>query len=38
MGTVGQQPTREDALEAVRTLIAYTGEDITREGLLSTPD
>jgi GTP cyclohydrolase I len=38
IGTVGQQPTREDALEAVRTLIAYAGEDTTREGLLSTPD
>jgi GTP cyclohydrolase I len=38
IGTVGQQPTREEALGAVRTLIAYAGEDIMREGLLSTPD
>jgi GTP cyclohydrolase I len=38
IGRVGQQPTREDALKAVRTLIAYAGEDISREGLLSTPD
>jgi GTP cyclohydrolase I len=38
IGTIGKQPTREDAVEAVRTLLAYAGEDIAREGLLNTPD
>ena len=31
-------PTRDDALAAVRTLLAYAGDDPTREGLLDTPD
>lgn len=31
------RPTREAAEEAVRTLIAWAGDDPTREGLLDTP-
>ncbi|WP_321502787.1 GTP cyclohydrolase I FolE [Breoghania sp.] len=31
------RPTREQAEAAVRTLLAYVGEDVTREGLLETP-
>lgn len=31
------KPTREQAEAAVRTLLAYSGEDISREGLLETP-
>jgi GTP cyclohydrolase I len=33
----GEKPTREEALAAVRTLIAYTGDDPDREGLRDTP-
>ena len=32
-----KRPTREEAEEAVRTLLAWTGDDIDREGLLDTP-
>jgi GTP cyclohydrolase IA len=32
-----QRPSREEAEEAVRTLIAWAGDDPTREGLLDTP-
>ncbi|MBO0735363.1 MAG: GTP cyclohydrolase I FolE [Alphaproteobacteria bacterium] len=32
------RPSREEAMEAVRTLIRYAGDDPTREGLLGTPD
>lgn len=32
------KPTREEAEEAVRTLIRWTGEDPNREGLMGTPD
>ena len=32
-----RRPTREEAMEAVRTLIAWAGDDPTREGLLDTP-
>ena len=32
------QVSREQALEAVRTLIRYIGDDPNREGLLETPD
>jgi GTP cyclohydrolase IA len=32
------RPTREQALEAVRTLIRWAGDDPSREGLLGTPD
>lgn len=31
------RPSREHAEEAVRTLLAYLGEDVTRPGLLETP-
>jgi len=33
-----QRPTREAALAAVRTLIAWAGDDPRREGLAETPD
>ena len=33
----GPRPSREAAEEAVRTLIAYTGDDPAREGVLDTP-
>jgi GTP cyclohydrolase I len=32
------RPSREDAEAAVRTLLAYAGDDPTREGLLDTPE
>ena len=32
-----QQPTREEAEDAVRTLLRWTGDDPDREGLLDTP-
>jgi GTP cyclohydrolase IA len=31
------KPSREDAMEAVRTLIAWAGDDPRREGLIDTP-
>ena len=34
---VDKRPSREDAEAAVRTLIAYVGDDPAREGLLDTP-
>ncbi|HZP78680.1 MAG TPA: GTP cyclohydrolase I FolE [Pseudolabrys sp.] len=34
---VAPRPSREQAEEAVRTLIAYAGDDPSREGLLDTP-
>ncbi len=37
-GTQGQRPTREEAKAAVRTLLAWAGDDPTREGLRDTPD
>jgi GTP cyclohydrolase I len=33
----GPRPSREEAEAAVRTLIAYAGDDPAREGLLDTP-
>jgi GTP cyclohydrolase I len=33
-----QKPSRETALEAVRTLIAWAGDDPRREGLIETPE
>lgn len=35
--TETQRPTREEAEEAVRTLIAWAGDDPAREGLIDTP-
>ncbi|HMA52146.1 MAG TPA: GTP cyclohydrolase I FolE [Magnetospirillaceae bacterium] len=32
------RPSREEAEEAVRTLLRWAGDDPTREGLLGTPD
>ncbi len=32
------KPSREEALEAVKTLLRWAGDDPKREGLLSTPD
>ena len=32
------KPTRDEALQAVRTLLRWAGDDPSREGLLSTPD
>ena len=32
-----QKPSREEAEAAVRSLIAYIGEDPAREGLVGTP-
>ena len=32
-----RKPTQSEAEEAVRTLIKWAGDDITREGLLDTP-
>jgi len=33
-----QRPTREQAMEAIRTLIRWAGDDPSREGLLGTPE
>ena len=33
-----RRPSREEALEAVRTLIRWAGDDPDREGLVGTPD
>src|SRR6201998_3817156 len=32
------RPSREEAMEAVRTLLRWAGDDPRREGLLGTPD
>ena len=32
-----QKPSRDEAMEAVRTLIAWAGDDPRREGLIDTP-
>ena len=32
-----QRPTREEAMDAVRTLLAWAGDDPNREGLIDTP-
>ena len=34
---MSSKPTREEAEEAVRTLISWAGDDPTREGLIETP-
>ena len=31
-------PTRDEAKEAVKTLLGYLEKDVEREGLLDTPD
>ncbi len=36
-GTADRRPSREDAEAAVRTLLRYAGDDVTREGLIDTP-
>lgn len=36
--SVTERPTREEAEEAVRTLLRWAGDDPAREGLLGTPD
>ena len=33
----GKRPTRAEAEEAVRVLLAWTGDDVEREGLVDTP-
>lgn len=35
--TADAKPSREEAEEAVRTLLRWAGEDVAREGLLDTP-
>ena len=35
--TNGQRPTRDEAEEAVRTLLRWAGDDPSREGLIDTP-
>lgn len=35
--TLIERPTREEAEQAVRTLIAWAGDDPSREGMLETP-
>jgi GTP cyclohydrolase I len=37
LATTTQKPTREQALDAVRTLLAWAGDDPDREGLTETP-
>ena len=32
-----KRPSREEAEDAVRTLLAWTGDDVSREGLKDTP-
>ncbi len=36
-GVATPRPSREQAMDAVRTLLAWTGDDPTREGLVDTP-
>ena len=35
--SINIKPTRQEAENAVRTLIAWAGDDPSREGLLDTP-
>ncbi len=37
-GTTATRPSREEAHDAIRTLIRWAGDDPRREGLLETPD
>ena len=32
------KPTREEAMDAVKTMIAWAGDDPAREGLLEKPE
>ena len=32
-----KKPSREEAMDAVKTLISWAGDDPTREGLIETP-
>ena len=34
---LARRPTRDEAEEALRTLIRWAGDDPTREGLIDTP-
>ena len=34
---INLRPSRDQAMEAVKTLLAYTGDDPSREGLIDTP-
>lgn len=38
LDVINARPSREEAEQAVRTLIRWAGDDIAREGLLGTPD
>jgi GTP cyclohydrolase I len=38
VASVPSRPSRDEAIEAVRTLIRWAGDDPDREGLLETPD
>ncbi|HNB27759.1 MAG TPA: GTP cyclohydrolase I FolE [Alphaproteobacteria bacterium] len=38
VATCPDRPSREDAEAAIRTILAYAGDDPQREGLLGTPD
>ena len=38
MAELMTKPTKDEALKAVETLIRWTGDDPSREGLLETPD
>ena len=38
VATFPDRPSREEAEAAIRTILAYTGDDPQREGLLGTPD
>ena len=37
LGDLNTRPSQDEAEEAVRTLIRWAGDDVTREGLLDTP-
>ena len=37
VAATAQKPSREEAMEAVKTLLAWAGDDPSREGLRDTP-